>query len=311
MGVLSWIRYQFIKRGFPKAKSLALPLSPEINLQMGKPRIAVVLHLFYPDLITEIKTYLAHIPSSFDLYISTDTEEKKRVILSHSIRKLAGKTVVRVTPNRGRDIAPKLITFADEYTKFDLLLFIHSKQSLYNSELADWRKVIFEQLLGNQTIVENTLGLFNTYPHLGIIAPSHFEPILFAANWGPNLKGASALALHMGIEIEKNGPLDFPSGSMFWARPQAIQPLLNLKFSYDDFEPENGQTDGALGHQIERLFYFACEKAGYSWLKIVRPEFFKHRSKIVIAKTHADISALMEQKLLPASSSIFNANSKM
>ena len=171
--------------------------------------------------------------------------------------------------------------------------------------------MIFEQLLGNQEIVENTLGLFNAYRHLGIVAPSHFEPILFAANWGPNLKGASALAQRMDIKIDESGALDFPSGSMFWARPQAIQPLLNLKFSYDDFEPENGQTDGALGHQIERLFYFACEKAGYSWLKIVRPEFLKYRLKFISAQTRSDIEALMEQRLLPSSTSASIIDSKV
>jgi O-antigen biosynthesis protein len=298
LSVFDWIKYQRLKRGFPKTRSLAIPLSSEIQLDLGIPRIAVVLHLYYADLITEISEYLSNIPLPFDLYISTDTEEKKRAALRHSIVKLARHVVMRVIPNRGRDIAPKLITFAPEYKKYDLLLFIHSKQSLFNSELGDWRKVILEQLLGSRTIVENTLGLFNTFPRLGVIAPSHFEPILFAVNWGPNWEGANLLATRMGIKLDRNAPLDFPSGSMFWARPPALSPLIDLNFSIEDFEPENGQTDGALGHQIERLFYFACEKAGYSWLKISRAELFKHKSKIAFVRNTAEIENLLEQKLL-------------
>jgi lipopolysaccharide biosynthesis protein len=297
LGVLGWIKYQFVKGGFPKTKSLALPLSRAIDLQTGNPRVAVVLHLFYLELATEIASYLANIPLPFDLYISTDTKEKKRAALAHQLCKLAKHTDIRIVPNRGRDIAPKLITFAAEYGKYDLLLFIHSKQSLFDSALADWRKVIFEQLLGNRTIVENTLGLFNAFPNLGMIAPSHFEPILFAVNWGPNWKGANRLATRMGLKLDRSAPLDFPSGSMFWARPQALMPLIKLNFSHNDFEPENGQTDGALGHQIERLFYFSCEKAGYAWLKISCPELFKRRLKFVEAQNLPEIEALFEQKL--------------
>lgn len=257
-----------------------------------------MLHLFYLDLMPEIVEYLSHIPSGFDLFISTDTNEKRATARAHPIAHLAEHTVIRVVPNRGRDIAPKLVTFVEEYKNYDILLFIHSKQSLFNSELASWRKVIFDQLLGSTKVIENTLGLFNTFPKLGMVAPNHFEPILFAVNWGPNWEGSNQLAKRMGIELKRSAPLDFPSGSMFWARPQALLPLINLNFSYEDFEPENGQTDGALGHQIERLFYFSCEKAGYSWLKISRPELFKDKSKIVIVRTITEVEALLEQKLI-------------
>jgi O-antigen biosynthesis protein len=190
-----------------------------------------------------------------------------------------------------------LVTFVKEYKNYDILLFIHSKHSLFNSELAGWRKVIFSQLLGSTLLIKDILALFNTFPQLGMVSPNHFEPILFAVKWGPNWEGSNQLAKRMEIHLDQNAPLDFPSGSMFWARPKALLPLINLKLSFDEFEPENGQTDGALGHQIERLFYFCCEKAGYSWLKISLPELFKDRKKIVIVRDVKDIESLLEQKL--------------
>jgi hypothetical protein len=53
---------------------------------------------------------------------------------------------------------------------------------------------------------------------------------------------------------------------MFWCRPQALKPLLDLELDLDEFERENGQMDGTLAHAIERLFLFTVEKAGYFWL---------------------------------------------
>jgi lipopolysaccharide biosynthesis protein len=298
LGVFDWIKYQRARRKFPKTKCLALPLPAEIALQTGTPRIAVVLHLYYVELASEIASYLANLSLPFDLLISTDSKEKKDVILNHSIIKMPSRIEICIVPNRGRDMAPKLITFVDDYDNYDLLLFIHSKQSLYNSVLANWRQVIMSQLLGTREIVDNILGLFNAYPKLGIVSSRHFEPILFAANWGPNWNGADQIAKRMRIQLDPNGPMDFPSGSMFWARPKALAPILDLNFKYEDFEIETGQTDGAKGHQIERLFFFACEKAGYSWMMIARPELFSDKSRIMDVRNATEIQPILGQNLI-------------
>src|SRR5262249_13012858 len=73
----------------------------------------------------------------------------------------------------------------------------------------------------------------------------------------------------------------FPSGSMFWARSAALRPLLDLNLSYGDFPEEAGQIDGTPAHAIERLYYYACERAGFTWLKVAHPELFAHTPAIV------------------------------
>jgi hypothetical protein len=61
---------------------------------------------------------------------------------------------------------------------------------------------------------------------------------------------------------------------MFWARTEALRPLLDLGLSFDDFPEEDGHTDGTLAHAIERLLVLACERAGYGWLKIANPALY-------------------------------------
>lgn len=296
--LLSWLRRHPTPQKTPNTPSLALPLATTIGLGPGSFQIAVFLHLYYPDLTTEIAEYLSNIHVPFDLFISTDTREKEIAIRQHAISGNARNIEIRIVPNRGRDIAPKLIAFADIFPKYDLALLIHAKRSLHHSDLADWRKVILCQLVGTKAIVNDILGLFSAFPDLGIVAPKHFEPILGNIRWGVNWGGAKLLADRLGIKVNQRVPIDFPSGSMFWVRPAALAPLLDLKLKIEDFEPEQGQQDGTLGHQLERLFYFACEKAGYRWLKVARPELFRNRSNIIKASDLNDCERALRSTLL-------------
>jgi len=56
------------------------------------------------------------------------------------------------------------------------------------------------------------------------------------------------------LKAERLSDLNFVAGSMFYARREVLQPILNLHLSEDDFEPEAGQTDGTLAHAVERVF---------------------------------------------------------
>ena len=180
---------------------------------------------------------------------------------------------MRIAPNRGRDIAPKLICFRDVYDRYELVLHLHSKRSPHDSNLRLWRYFVLETLIGRSgDVASSVIAAFAAEPDIGIIAAQHFFPVQHDISWGPNLDDARALALRMGFDIDPSTPLDFPSGSMFWARSAALKPLLDLDLTAQDFPPEMGQRDGTLAHAIERLYLLTCEKAGFRWLKIGRPE---------------------------------------
>jgi lipopolysaccharide biosynthesis protein len=104
------------------------------------------------------------------------------------------------------------------------------------------------------------------------VAPQHYFAVRNGVGWNDNLAGAQALATRMGLALEPDAPLEFPAGSMFWARSAALRPLLDLGLSVEDFEPEAGQEDATVAHAVERLYFHACEQAGYRWIKIGRPE---------------------------------------
>ncbi len=171
-------------------------------------------------------------------------------------------------PNRGRDVAPKLIGFATVHDRYEYVLHLHTKHSSHASGLAGWRGYLLETLIGSPEVVRGVFEAFAQTPRLGMLAPQHIDEMRPWIRWGTNFDTAEALAARMGFPLPRRAPLDFPSGSMFWVRGAALRPLLDLNLSFADFPDERGQTDGTLAHAIERLYFLVCEQAGFDWMKI-------------------------------------------
>ena len=51
---------------------------------------------------------------------------------------------------------------------------------------------------------------------------------------------------------------------MFFARLDALKPLMNLSIQDEDFEVEAGQIDGTLAHAIERMMAASAYAASLS-----------------------------------------------
>jgi hypothetical protein len=269
--------------------SLAVPITHLIVQPPLDARTAVIIHLFYEELAGEFRRYVENIPGQVDVFISTCCDLNKRIIEAVFSDWPNGRIDVRAIPNRGRDIAPKLVAFKDIYHAYEIVLHLHSKCSTHAPELHAWRHFLLENMLGTREVASTVLQLFATMPSLGIVASQHFEPIRRHLGWGPNFSIAQGLASRMGIELSEDRVLDFPSGSMFWARSAALKPLLDLGLDLDDFPLESGQNDGTLAHAIERLYFHVCERAGYDWIKISRPDLFEKTPAIVKLKTPTEL----------------------
>ncbi|MFH5926978.1 rhamnan synthesis F family protein [Roseomonas xinghualingensis] len=257
------------------------------------PRVAVICHLFHPEIGAEVRAYLRNLPVPANLFLSTDTEAKAAVIRATFADWQEGSVDVRVMPNRGRDIAPKLVGFADAHVGHDLVLHLHSKRSDHATFLAPWRSFLYENLLGSRAVVSSILDAFARLPKLGMVAPQHYGSIRRWLGWNGNYTTARDLAARMGVTLSPIRALDFPSGSMFWARPAALQPLLDLNLSFEDFPTEGAQLDHTPAHAIERLYFLACERSGHAWLKVAQPALHTETGTIVTARTPQDLDRFL------------------
>ena len=159
----------------------------------------------------------------------------------------------------------------------------------YGAPLSRWRDHLVDNLIGSPEIVAGILSLFDD-DRLGVVFPQHLLDIRGILNWGYNYDLARALARRMGVAIDKNRVLEFPSGSMFWGRSAAIRPLLDLQLTFEDFPAEDGRVDGTLAHAIERCVLMAVEAARFEWLKVQRRDDRSLPSVLLPALSPADLA---------------------
>lgn len=248
--------------------SMAVPYAFDVVVPDVITPVAVVCHIFNVDLAEEIRGYLNNIDSPADLYLTTDTDEKAKQIRAKFADWQRGLVDVRVLPNRGRDIAPKYVGCRDVYDRYEFVLFLHSKSSRGNAWATEWRRDLFDSLLGSPLIVKSILYLMQTRSDIGIVLPQNFGPVREYVNWHGHFHFAKKIASRMNITLRPDRMIDFAAGSMFWARSKALKPILDLHLKVEDFPPERAQRDYTLAHVLERLLLYVCESAGFIWVKV-------------------------------------------
>ncbi|PPU91752.1 polysaccharide biosynthesis protein [Xanthomonas populi] len=233
------------------------PFVAPVPLSQLQLKVGVMVHVFYPDLIDEFAQSLQHMPVGYDLLVSVMDE----TAADHALDRFSQlphieKLDVRIVPNRGRDIAPLVVTFREQILALDVVGHLHTKKSLYTgSEQGEWRRYLVSSMMGSPERIAWQLGMFQAEPRLGMLYPESYERVpLWAHTWLSNFEVCRALAQRLGFDISASEYIDFPAGSMFWAKVDALRPLYALDLELKDFPEEHGQIDGTFHHAMERMF---------------------------------------------------------
>jgi lipopolysaccharide biosynthesis protein len=233
-----------------------------------QPKIAVCLHLYYTELWDEVENLFSQWNLPFHLFLTLNSEN---TLLMNRVKEVFPNSTVLVVANKGRDVRP-FLTILDEglLSGFDLVCKIHGKRSSDNGRIGIFgdvvRRALFMDLIYPVSQVWTVLQMFKDRPTVGIVGPSR---LLVSARdeknrdvFGQNRQIAEGLVERMGGDIWTDD-FDFFEGTMFWARPEALQPLRELRLSVDFFDDEAGKRNGAPEHALERLFNHSARIAGY------------------------------------------------
>ena len=234
-------------------------------------RTAIQAHFHYPELIGDFLDKLSANSARCDLLLSTNDEAKAEVLRAATAGYKRGRVDVRVVPNRGRDIGPLLTAYGSDITRnYDLVGHLHSKRSLdlHPSLGETWREFLWQHLLGDRyPMVDLVVAQFAKDQRLGLIFAEDRHP----CDWGENLAIAEQLAARAELENPLPWSFEFPIGTMFWARPRALAPLLKLKLDWGDYPEEPVPYDGTILHALERLLPFAASKEGFTYATLHIP----------------------------------------
>lgn len=230
-------------------------------------KIAVHLHVFYPELLEEFMAAFAKFHFDYSLYLTTNTEEKEQIIQKYLAEHQIQAELVR-TANYGRDVMP-FLALKEKLRQYDVVGHFHTKRSLEASFFAgeSWRTELIDMLIKP---ADNIMRNFEESDKLGIVIadiPSffRFNRVVDADN--ENKKIAPIMNdIWKRMKMRKKANFhDFRTftmsyGTYFWAKTEVLEPLFDLEIMQREV-PKEPLPQNTILHAIERiLIYLAWDK---------------------------------------------------
>ncbi|UZN01918.1 rhamnan synthesis F family protein [Cellulomonas sp. S1-8] len=261
----------YLRRGRPDGPWALPVVRPSASPAATDLRVLVHGHFHYPELVDELLERMGGNAQQVDLRLSTTSEHKEIDLRRRLERAGAERWQVDVVENRGRDLAPLFTGLGhDVLDGYDLVLHVHGKRSPHVAgDVADrWRTFLWENLVGGSARMMDTVcAAFAADERLGLVAPE--DPHL--NDWDLNRDEGERLAKRLGLTTPLTTHLDFPMGGMFWARTDALRPLLDAQLQWEEYPAEPLPIDGTMLHALERIIPFAVEQSGYRFAKTSVP----------------------------------------
>ena len=229
--------------------------------------------MHYTDLMEQVADNLARIPFPYDLIVTvTDPQAKPGVLATMADKVTRARTRAMIVPNKGRDVKPFYDDVAALLSDYEIIGHIHGKKSVFNNGATKgWLEHLLRCLMGSEETVQKIFSRFQSDPHAGVIYPAAFYKMPYWANsWLSNRDWAARLRDRLHLAAIPDTYFSYPVGNMFWARREAIRPLLELGLQDEDFPEENGQTDGEIMHALERMTTVVSRSRGYTNY-VIRP----------------------------------------
>ena len=264
----------FTATGFDDAANV-LPLSSlSCPPCQDLPRIGLHIHIYNGALAQEFARYLQQFPVPFDVFVThvkTADRSHLQALFNRDVLPLANAVTIVQTPNRGRDVAPWLSGVGQELQRYDLCCHVHAKESVQTDFGPSWRAYLLDNLL-RPDAVRTTLAAFAGDALLGCAFPAMYKSLREVMHYvdvplygsKEEYRMITGLLARMGLPATYGRNEQFFSGgTMFWYRPQALQPLLECGLRFEDFPEEPIGVGGTLAHALERVPPLVCTRRGY------------------------------------------------
>jgi lipopolysaccharide biosynthesis protein/GT2 family glycosyltransferase/CDP-glycerol glycerophosphotransferase (TagB/SpsB family) len=239
---------------------------------MTKAKIAIAVHIYYPELWDEISAYLSKINQPFDLFV-TVTDEHQLEITS-AIQAYFPNAIIKTVANQGMDILPFLSLIPELVeAKYQAVCKLHTKKgsaelgAMYqavcklhtkkgSAELgAIWRQALLHSLIGSDQTVELITSSFSGNHQVAMVGTGAFYLSAQKIRQTDNTIYLQQLYQQLNLTSLPND-WGFFAGSMFWVKPEILMPLSLVVNEHSNWftTPSDTQQDGKIEHALERVF---------------------------------------------------------
>lgn len=270
----------YLLKGKPDGKWIQEVVKPptknEKKFKNSIPQLKIALHIhaFYPEILLEI---IKRIPKNLeyrcDVFISCSKINDEQIIKDICAARRITAQVISF-PNVGRDIAPLITGFRGQLKNYDIVGHVHTKKSIqsYNRQhIANWVNFLYSNLLSSPEsrfpILDSIIQKFRFDSKVGLIYPAD-----------PNIYTSDSCAVEMKVVLNRLNIsytipryIEFPAGTMFWARREVLDPFFNLDLNWNDYPSEPLSLDGTMLHAIERVIPIVAHVKGYKTMLTYTP----------------------------------------
>lgn len=258
------------------------------RVDLKNQKVAVHLHVFYVDLLEEFLTAFKQFHFSYDLFITTDSDDKKAEI-AEILSANSQEAQVFVTGNIGRDVLP-MLKLKNYLSAYDFVGHFHTKKSKEADFWAgqSWREELIDMLVKP---ADNILAQLQQNPKIGLVIadmPTFFRYNKIVDAWNEHLIAPEMNTLWQKMGMTKK--IDFNAfhtfvmsyGTFVWFKYDALKPLFDLNLTDDDV-PEEPLPQNSILHAIERLLIYIAWNEHYDFR---------------ISKNPVDLTPFIDNKLL-------------
>jgi lipopolysaccharide biosynthesis protein len=244
--------------------------APKLHVDPTTARVCCLIHVYYGDLWAELADSIRHfgrIP--VDLRVNVAARPRCEET-ADKVRKDFPDALVRISPNRGRDIGGFFALMRDlDFERYDVICLLHTKKSPHLSDELGrrWRRDLLDAILVDTSTAAINVGRMLQDPTIGVVASARWR----RTEIGPNRRRYRAYLDRLAISPE-NRKCEFAAGTMMFVRPRVLKTLYSaladVEFENYDGLPLRAQLDGQAMHAIERVVGNVVRELGlrFAWV---------------------------------------------
>lgn len=236
--------------------------------------IFVHVHIYYPEMWSELKDYLKNLEGySYDLYV-TCVENHHEMI--EDVKAFKPDAKIEIVENKGFDVGPFIHVLNQiKLDDYSYLIKLHTKRDMKEGVILGqhemsgerWRKYLLSFL--EKQNFEKCLSAFEKDKQLGMCGSFR----LIQKKSRVEKENFASFRNYVEMFNLKTKEMRYVAGTMFIVRASLFQKIKDVNLEMNDFETTVRSNKLSLAHALERILCLTVIEQGYKLEDVYTPKW--------------------------------------